>query len=267
MQSLEVEISSGEGGSYRVGARSDAAGDTPGTPMRFPFDEQMLARRLQAVELALMRSAATVRRLAPSEEQPVREFGRQLFEFAFPAEVREHLSAARRQAAQEDTRMQLRLRIGPAELASLPWEFLYDTSRDDYLCLSTPLVRYLDVREPRRPLMVTPPLRILGMVARPGELEALNVDHEKRRLEQALAVLERAGGVQLTWVEGQTWWDLQNALDQGRWQTMTAASTGLPPATSPSCSATTIHCGWWSSTHARRHAPAPPTCSPAPQRC
>ena len=158
-----------------------------------------------------------MRRLAPAEEQPAQEFGRQLFEFLFPAEVREQLSAVRRQAAQEDTPMQVRLRIGPPELAALPWEFLYDPGRDNYLCLSTPLVRYLDVLEPRRPLAVTSPLRILGMIARPGELDTLNVDHEKRRLEQALADLERAGEVQLTWVAGQTWWDLQNALDQGGW--------------------------------------------------
>ena len=113
--------------------------------------------------------------------------------------------------------MQVRLRIGPPELAALPWEFLYDPGRDDYLCLSIPLVRYLDVLEPRRPLAVTPPLRILGMVARPGESDPLNVDHEQRRLQQAVAGLERAGEVELTWVAGQTWWDLQNALDRGSW--------------------------------------------------
>ena len=60
VHNLDVEISSSEGGSYQVIARSDAAGDTPSMPIRFPFDEQMLGRRLQAVEFALMRSAATV---------------------------------------------------------------------------------------------------------------------------------------------------------------------------------------------------------------
>ena len=28
--------------------------------------------------------------------------------------------------------MQVRLRIGPPELAALPWEFLYDPGRDNY---------------------------------------------------------------------------------------------------------------------------------------
>lgn len=217
MQNLELEVSSGEGGRFRVAARSDAAGDSQGRLTELPFDEQGLARLLRAVEFALVSSAATVRRLAPVDEQPVQEFGRQLFEFLFPAEVREHLNAVRRLAAQEGTSVQVRLRIGSPELAALPWEFLYDPGRDDYLCLSTSLVRYLEVLEPRRPFAVTPPLRVLGMVARPGELGTLNVDHEKRRLREALAGLERAGGVELSWVAGQTWWDLQNALDQGVW--------------------------------------------------
>jgi hypothetical protein len=217
MQDLEVEISSDEGGSYRVAARSDAAGDTPAVPARFPFDDQTLARRLQAVELALAWSAATVRRQAPADERPVQELGTHLFEFAFPAEVRENLNAVRRQAAQDDTHVQVRLRARAPELAALPWEFLYDPGRDEYLCLSVPLVRYLDVLEPRRPLAATPPLRILGMVARPGDRDRLNVEHEKRRLAQALAGLQAAGGVRLTWVVGQTWWDLQAALDQGGW--------------------------------------------------
>lgn len=63
--------------------------------------------------------------------------------------------------------MQVRLRIEPPELAVLPWEFMYDPGLDDYLCLSSSLVRYLDVLEPRRPIALTPPLRILCMAARP----------------------------------------------------------------------------------------------------
>jgi CHAT domain-containing protein len=107
--------------------------------------------------------------------------------------------------------------FGPPELAALPWEFLYDSTRDDYLCLGAPLVRYLDVLEPRRPLTVNPPLRILAMVARPDELDALDVNHERRRLTEALADLEASGRVRLGWVRGQTWWDLQRELDQDDW--------------------------------------------------
>ena len=217
MQNLELEISSAEGGRYRVAVRSAAVGGTQSMLMQLPFDEQVLERKLEAAEFALMRSTATVRRLTPVDEQPVQELGRQLFEFLFPAEIREQLNAVRRQAAQEDGQMQVRLQIGPPELAVLPWEFMYDQSRDDYLCLSSSLVRYLNVLEPPRRLAVTPPLRILCMAASSGGRDNLNIDLEKRRLNQALSDLSRVGGVRLTWVDGQTWRDLDYALDQGGW--------------------------------------------------
>ncbi len=216
MFDFEIEISPGEGDSYRVSARS-AAGDTDEVVVRFPFDDVALGRQLQAVEFALLRSSASTRRLTSEQERPVQDFGRQLFEFMFPPDIRAHLAVSRSQAVREDTAIRLRLRTAPPELAVLPWEFLYDPARDDYLCLSTPLVRYLDVPETRRPLQVEPPLRILAMAARPDELDSLNIDHEQRQLQQALATLEDSGRVQLSWVQGQTWWDLQAALDQGRW--------------------------------------------------
>src|SRR6516162_1838752 len=99
MQNLELEVTSGADGTYRVAARS-VAGDTQETPTRFPFDERDLERRLLAVELALVRSAATLRRLVSAEERQVLEFGGQLFEFLFPPGVREHLAAMRVRAAQ-----------------------------------------------------------------------------------------------------------------------------------------------------------------------
>src|SRR4029453_7611840 len=92
-----------------------------------------------------------------------------------------------------------------------------DAGEDDYLCLETPLVRYPFVLQQQRPLGVTPPLRVLGMVARPGDQQALAIDDEQRRLSRALADLERAGRVELSWVPGQTWRDLQAAMRTGPW--------------------------------------------------
>jgi hypothetical protein len=212
---FEVEIS-GADGTYTVSARS-MTGETRPTRVRFPFDDSALSGQLQALELALLRSLATVRRLTPVEERPVQDFGRQLFEFAFTPELQAHLLASSQQAEREGVPFRVQLHVGPPELAALPWEFLYDPTAEDYLCLSIPLVRYMDIPRPRQPLTVDPPLRILAMVARPEELDRLDVDQELRRLTQALADLEAAGRVQLSWVQGQTWWDLQGALDRGEW--------------------------------------------------
>jgi hypothetical protein len=158
--------------------------------------------------------------LTSERELPIRDFGRKLFDFVFPTELRAQLIASRQQAAHEGEPLRVRLRVDPPELAALPWEFLYDPGRDDYLCLSAPLVRYIDVLEARRPMAVAPPLRILAMVARPDELDPVNADDERRRLTEAIAGLEAAGRVHLHWVRGQTWWDLQAALDEAPWHVL-----------------------------------------------
>ncbi|MBV9230749.1 MAG: CHAT domain-containing protein, partial [Chloroflexi bacterium] len=75
----------------------------------------------------------------------------------------------------------------------------------------------LELPAPPQPLTVTPPLCILGMVASPKDLPALDVEREKRRIETALADLATKGLVQVTWIEGQTWQDLQQALTAGCW--------------------------------------------------
>src|SRR3712207_4283142 len=125
------------------------------------------------------------------------------------------LSEARRQGKG----LRLKLRIQPSELAVLPWEFLYDAERDRYPSLSsnTPLVRYLDLPQPVEPLRVSPPLRVLGMVTSPLGLDPLDVEHEKRLVEEAIRGLREGGSVELTWLGGQTWRDLQRAMRRGPW--------------------------------------------------
>src|ERR1017187_5967912 len=216
MRNLELVVSSGPDGSYRVAARSEV-GDTPETSTRLPFDDRELGRQLQALQLALIGPEPMPGKARPADEQPAREFGRQLFEFLFPARVREHWRTFCGQVAHDDAPIQLRLRIRPPELAALPWEFLYDPDRDEYLALNTSLVRYPEVLEPVRPLAVTAPLRILAMVSRPSQLDSLNVEQEKLRLTEAVAGMQDAGLLQLSWVPGQTWQDLRHALDQDRW--------------------------------------------------
>ena len=64
---------------------------------------------------------------------------------------------------------------------------------------------------------MTPPLRILGMVASPNDLPPLDVAREKQRVENAIQALRANGLVELTWLAGQTWRDLQRAMRVGPW--------------------------------------------------
>jgi hypothetical protein len=55
------------------------------------------------------------------------------------------------------------------------------------------------------------------MIASPTDLADLNVEREKQRVEKATNSLQANGLVELTWLQGQTWQDLQRAMRRGPW--------------------------------------------------
>jgi len=170
--------------------------------MRFPFDQWELKDKLRDVEVALLRSGGTRRRIGTPEEQTIQGFGRALFEALLVGEVGTHYRVSWREARRQNKGLRVKLRVRPPELSALPWEFLYDPKRD-YLSLSsrTPLVRYPEVPQPIDRLTVTPPLSILGMVASPLGLPQLDEGHEKRLVEEATKRLHARGLVELTRLE------------------------------------------------------------------
>ncbi len=212
---FELEISSGTAGTYPMVAR--APGGEVATTMRLPLTSAELDHHLAVVRDKVLASSAVLRGAPTSDERPVRELGRRLFEALFADDVRSLYVASRQRAREQDSVLRLVLRVRPPELARLPWEFLFDPGHQDYLGLSMPLVRYPEVLAPRQPLQVALPLRILGMVARPGDQHALDAGDEQQRLHTALAGLDREGLVELSWVPGQTYDALEDALDQGPW--------------------------------------------------
>jgi hypothetical protein len=215
---FELEMREGNATGYDVVVVKSPAGETR-TAVTFPFGELELKNHLQALQIALLRSGGNRRRILTPEEQTVKTFGQALFDMVMTGTVGSLYYESQREAAHVDKGLRVKLRIHPPELASLPWEFLFDPRRDEYICLSshTPLVRYPDVPRPSLSLQVTPPLRILGMVASPQGLEPLDIPLEKQRVEIALQTLQAEGRVQLTWLAGQSWRDLQQALWQGTW--------------------------------------------------
>jgi len=171
--------------------------------MRFPFDDRELRDKLKDLEIALLRSGGTRRQLS-SEEETVQNFGRSLFEAVLVGKVGICYNRSIDQAQQQGKGMRLKLHVKPPSLTVLPWEFLYDPNRDEYLCFSrdTPIVRYTDLRQPIRRLTVAPPLRTLGMIASPRDLDPLDVEHEKSLMDEAIEDLQADGLVKLTWLGG-----------------------------------------------------------------
>lgn len=212
---FDLSLTATADGSYRITALSSPAGEAQET-VPFPFDALALQLQLARLENALLKSSRRSRRIPSAEERQVQAFGQALFNFLLHGEVGRRYEASNALCRQMGDGLRLKLRLEAPELAALPWEFLYDGRFDEYLALSprTPVVRYLPLPRAAAPLDTPPPLRLLGMVANPVNLSQLNVAVEKERVEQALKDLTAAGLVELTWLKGEGWRDLQRAMRQ-----------------------------------------------------
>ncbi len=158
-------------------------------------------------------------RVRLKQEKEIIEFGQTLFDTLISGDVRTCYDVSWDRVRREGKGLRIKLRFNTPALAALPWEFLHDDRRGEYLVLSThtPLVRYFELPQPLPALPVQPPLRILGMVANPIDLPGLEVKVEKQRVEQATADLRAAGLVELVWLPGQSWRQLQRTMRRGPW--------------------------------------------------
>jgi formylglycine-generating enzyme required for sulfatase activity len=216
---FELKIGRGRGRQYPVAVTHSPVGEAQAT-MRFPYDELALQKRLVVVRNALLGAdlGPGGQSLSP-EELVVRDFGRDLFDALFTGEVRHCYEQSIEQARREDKGIRLKLCFQAPDLAALPWEFLYDPRQAEYICLSrnASLVRYLEPHRAILPLDLSPPLRVLGMIASPGGPESPDVAREKEQVEKALQSLRVRGLVELTWLESPTRHHLQEAMRHGDW--------------------------------------------------
>jgi WD40 repeat protein len=104
-------------------------------------------------------------------------------------------------------------------VSQLPWEFLYDRRLRDYVSLSVPIARYPQLMRPITTLAVEPPLRILGVAARPYDRDQLDVAREQHDLIDALGGLG-TGRVQLRWLDGESWQALKDAVRREPWHVL-----------------------------------------------
>lgn len=148
------------------------------------------------------------------QSELARDFGRRLFDAVFAGPAREVYESSLSSALAQDRRLRIRLHLSDApELAGIPWELLFDPSRD-YLALSatTPIVRYFDLPEPARPLAVTAPLRMLVVLASPIDFPQLDLRAEQELLRRATTDLQARGLLELEFLENPSPSDLQQQL-------------------------------------------------------
>ncbi len=216
-QNFDLWLHGGDRGYIARVAASDLTGDAAAA-FHLPFDDHdQLNVWLTEISLPFF----DVRPPAEMEQQAflrARELGELLFKTLFVDEVNDAWTAARAIARDRQHGLRLRLHIDKdvSDLAEIPWEYVYSPDMDQFLALSseTPLIRYLPTSEPPQELSVQPPLHILAVVSDPQNVEALAVDAEWRRLQEAMADLQSAGKIVLERLGEPTIEALQHRLRQ-----------------------------------------------------
>ncbi len=227
---FEVRMSQDAGGAHAIAVVRAPAGEASATSFH-PPDERDVKTHLLTLRAAHGFGATTRQVSDPRREllavpvgqtgpgESVRNLGHSLFESLLPSEIRSCYRSSLIAARSQGKGLRVRLRIESPQLAALPWEYLFDEAENEYLCLAkeTPLIRYLEMPRPAPPLTISPPLRILGMVASPLDLPRLDVEKEKEHMAEAIKHLLERGQVSLTWLDGSTWRDLQKAMRGSPW--------------------------------------------------
>ncbi len=153
----------------------------------------------------------------PHNEAVASQQGRRLFEAVFQGENLALLRRSLDEAVRKDMGLRLLLRFGSLpELASLPWEYLYDPAAGGFLALlgDVSIARYLEVPQPHRPIVAARPLNILAVIASPAGYAPLDVEAEWQGLKRALGGLESKGLVRLDRLQPATPLSLQRSLRQ-----------------------------------------------------
>lgn len=200
-----------DGPSYQARVIRSPTGETPEQPFEAPFEDL----ELENLVLSLQRTRGRARRIDAPDTERIKKFGGDLYEALFQGELKVCLRRSMDAAESRDHGLRLRLRLGdcPA-LLDVPWELLYDRSRNLFVCLSplTPVVRYLPLDQQYKPLRIALPLRILVMISDPVDYERLDVAKERSNLLAAVQPLQQAGRVEVDVLPAATLPALQQAL-------------------------------------------------------
>jgi hypothetical protein len=197
---VSLRFSPRGGNKYEVLLQSEV-GDVAGEFV-LPFTAEEVLRFKLEVERAILARGSGFRGRPPSDMEHLKKFGLRLYK-DLPEAVRERYQGARdRAVAEEYAGVRLRLNFTDPRLATIPWEFLYDLKRGEFLGLSgqTILVRYTELPYPYV-LSFRLPLKILVVAPSPRDLSPLDAGQEHQRIEGTLKELREAGLTAVHWLD------------------------------------------------------------------
>ncbi len=216
---MELEIGPGpEPGSFRVRVLRSVGAGEPAETVTIDLDD--LVGRRPHLEASVLSSSVSARRIMSDTEAAIQDVGRRLFDSAFTGSVESAYRTSLAVASERGKSVQISLRLTAPGLAALPWETLYDSETQTYLCRKEPLVRNVPAPYSSAPLALAPPLRILAMISSPRGLPALDVEDERERLERALGPHLESGRVELHWLEDASWEGIHGKLLEREWHVL-----------------------------------------------
>ena len=215
---IELEVAAGPAaGQFTVRVVRPADDGEPTATMQ--LDAGTYLGALDDLETVVLASAAAGRRILSPGEQRLRDVGRQLFDALFSGPVHEAYRASVSAADQRGERLQVVLRLDVPELAAIPWEAMFDTENDQYICLNDPLIRHIPSTT-AEPVEVTSSLEVLALVASPDGLASLDVEAERKKLSDALAEPIADGRIHLKWLMQASWDEVQDEMLSGTWHVL-----------------------------------------------
>ena len=215
---IELEVAAGPAdGQFTVRVVRPACDGEPTATMQLDAGAYLSA--LNDLEMIVLASASAGRRILSPGEQRLQDVGRQLFDALFSGPVHEAYRASVSAADQRGERLQVVLRLDVPKLSAIPWEAMYDTENDQYICLNDPLIRHIPSTT-SEPVEVTSSLEVLALVASPEGLTSLDVEAERKKLSDALAEPIADGRIHLKWLMQASWDDVQDEMLSGTWHVL-----------------------------------------------
>lgn len=150
----------------------------------------------------------------------MQDVGRRLFEAAFAGEVLGCLRASfdRTEFMEAPLHIHLDLSATP-ELERLPWEYMYNSERSEFLALSpmSPFARFTGLQHRILPAKVSFPLRALVVISGPSSYPRVDVDREWLNLLDTIDFLGAEGKMIVERLQKPTLLDLQRKLRQNEY--------------------------------------------------
>ncbi len=152
-----------------------------------------------------------------TDKELLQKVGSTLFGALFNNNISSNLAAIKAHADENECGVRLRLIFENPEIASIPWEFLYDDSTNTFLANDpkTAISRYINV--PLKKQDIKPaslPLRMLLVISSPDGMSHLDSDGEVKLIRQALQDHVSSGQIEIDTITRATITEIDQRLNE-----------------------------------------------------